>query len=534
MIDLLFFDLNGIVGQPVFDPETGLHTGYAGSRALLAGMDRSGVEFALVSHFRGLRGDPMKANEALLAEIAGSKRLFPCFHLVPECVYTAAGRQRLSDSIARASVKAARIPIGDYNICVAPWALAELFRFLEERGMLAVLQFPYLGVAVPERDDPYLQALDGLLRDFPKLAVVTLGRLRGFFPLMERHASLLTSLEWDPHPDFVEEVSRRFGPRRILFGTPNCENAREIPGMPMMMVAHADLPHEDKARVAGGNLAELLGVPLQPVVRAAERSLFRGIVSGGPVGVPIVDVHAHVGEWGWEYKPATSAEDLVRVNRSLGKVRTLINSSEAVVGGDHIRGNEEIVEAVRAHPSELSGIVVFNPGFGDGPAYLRHAFRSADFRGIKIHPRTHRCAITDARYRPVWEAAEAFAVPVLCHTGQGQAFSEPDQFEQIAPRYPRGRFILAHTGETFAGMEQCIELLNRYDNLFVDVSGWLFMKRGMLEYLVRRVDRARILYGSDYSWIDARYALATVVFADIDEETRGMILSMNAGRLFPE
>jgi predicted TIM-barrel fold metal-dependent hydrolase len=60
------------------------------------------------------------------------------------------------------------------------------------------------------------------------------------------------------------------------------------------------------------------------------------------------------------------------------------------------------------------------------------------------------------------------------------------------------------------------------------------MKKGMLEYLVRRADTSRILYGSDYSWIDARYALATVLFADIDAAVRRQILSGNARRLFGE
>jgi predicted TIM-barrel fold metal-dependent hydrolase len=60
------------------------------------------------------------------------------------------------------------------------------------------------------------------------------------------------------------------------------------------------------------------------------------------------------------------------------------------------------------------------------------------------------------------------------------------------------------------------------------------MKRGMLEYLVRRADTERILFGSDYSWIDFRYALATVLFAEIDGETRARILSGNARRWFPD
>lgn len=531
-----------MVGQPVFDPLSGSFSGYADARSLLAGMDRSGVELSLVSHFRAVRGDTLKAGEALLSEIAGSRRLFPCLRILPEDVHDAGSRRRLVDLIQRGNVRAARIPVGDAMLCVSRWGLEELFGFLEERGMLAILLFPYLGVAVPERDDPYLDVLDGLLADHPRLPVVTLGRLRGFFPLMERHESLLTSLEWDPHPDFVEAVTGRFGSRRILFGTPWSENAREIPGMPMLMVSHAQVPHEDRQRVAGGNLAELLGVTLQSAARTATgtatgavaRSPFRDLLRGGPADCEIIDVHAHVGEFGWEYKPSTGAQGLLRASRPLGLVRAYINSTEAVVGGDHLRGNAEVADAAQNGSDFLRGLVVFNPGFDGGAEYLKKALGREGFRGIKIHPRIHRCAITDPRYAPVWDASEGFGMPVLCHTGQGQAFSEPDQMEEIARAHPRAPIILAHTGETFAGMQQCIGLLARHENLWVDVSGWLFMKKGMLEYLVRRADTARILYGSDYSWIDARYALATVLFADIDPATRQRILAGNARRCFGE
>ena len=145
-------------------------------------MDRSGVELSLVSHFRAVRGDTLKADEALLSEIGGSRRLFPCFRILPEDVHESGSRRRLADLIERGNVRAARIPVGDAMLCASRWGLEELFAFLEERGMLAILLFPYLGVAVPERDDPYLDVLDGLLADHPRLPVVTLGRLRGFFP----------------------------------------------------------------------------------------------------------------------------------------------------------------------------------------------------------------------------------------------------------------------------------------------------------------------------------------------------------------
>jgi hypothetical protein len=214
-----------------------------------------------------------------------------------------------------------------------------------------------------------------------------------------------------------------------------------------------------------------------------------------------------------------------------GVDRVCVNATEAVLGGDHIRANAELAAKIKPYAGRLVGFAVVNPHFRDCGAYIEHCIGELGFRGIKIHPRTHRCALTDPKYRPVWEASEEHRVPVLCHTGEGQAFSEPDQFHEIAPRYPQAVFIIGHTGETFAGMLQCIELARRYRNIYLEISGWLFMKRGFLEFLLQRVDAERILFGSDYSWIDLRYALAIVLFSRLSEAEKTLILSENSRRI---
>ena len=131
--------------------------------------------------------------------------------------------------------------------------------------------------------------------------------------------------------------------------------------------------------MAGGNLAELLGVTLQSAASdrggtatgAVARSPFRDLLRGGPADCEVIDVHAHVGEWGWEHKPSTGAAGLLRASRPLGLVRAYINSTEAVVGGDHLRGNAEVADAARSDPDFLRGLVVFNPGFDGGAESLR-------------------------------------------------------------------------------------------------------------------------------------------------------------------
>ena len=538
MDDLVFFDLNAVLGTPVFDPESGLYRGYRDVAALLADMDYFGVDYALVSHFRSSRWNPMAGNELLIRELADSpeatRRLFPCWVVLPEATGEVPGGKVLDGALRENGVRAVRIDFGAFNLPAHAPSLRNLFGVLEQAGIPVILQVPTLGVPVPEREEPFLVMLEEVLDNHRRLQVVTGGRLRTIFPLMERHPNLHLSMEWDPHPDFVEEICRRFSAERLLFATPYSENARENSGMPMLMITYAGVRDADKQKIASGNLARLLGLPAEripPQPALPGRDHFSELRAGRPLAQEIVDIHAHAGPWIWEYKPGTGLEAVLRVMDRTGVDRMCINATEGVLGGDHLRANEELAAELARCGQRFSGFAVVNPHFRDCAAYIDHCIEELGFRGIKIHPRTHCCALTDAKYRPVWEASEKHRVPVLCHTGEGQPYSEPVQFHEVAPRYPRGIFIVGHTGETFAGMEQCIELAGQHQNIYLEISGWLFMKWGYLEYLTRRVELGRILFGSDFSWIDLRYALATVLFARIGEEAKRRILGGNSRRL---
>jgi predicted TIM-barrel fold metal-dependent hydrolase len=538
MSELSFFDLNGITGEPLFDPEAGGFSGYGDAASLESRLDEYGVDFALVSHYRAFFGAPMAANASLSRELAGRSRLFPCWCLLPGHTGETPSGRELATQLRDHGVRAVRLPIGAYNLPLDPWVLEGLLGILEEQRMLTIFQLPTLGVAVPDRDDLMLRGLREVLDRHPSLPVVTAARLRGLYPLLEAFENLYVSMEWDPHPEFVEDVCRRFGGGRLLFATPYSENARGISGMPMLTITHADVSEEDKRRVAGGNLGALLGIEVGkegPPAAAARAARGQAAMrEGRPLPYRIIDIHAHVGPWSWEHKPAAGLEAMLGEMDRLGVELACVSSTEAVLGGDHVRGNRELAEQIRTKPNRFAGFAVINPHFADQGAYAEECVGRQGFRGIKIHPRTHRCSVVDPKYRCVWEASERHRLPVLCHTGEGQAFSEPSQFRDIAPAYPRGVFILGHAGETFAGIQQCIELAAAFQNVYLDLSGWGFMNRGYLEFLLRRVDPRRVLFGSDYSWIDLRYAAGTVLFARIGEESKRMIFGENARRILDE
>jgi hypothetical protein len=64
-----FFDLNGLIGQPVFSPETGKMNHYLGAEEFVKDMDHCGVDCALVSHWEARYNYSPSGNKKLMEEI---------------------------------------------------------------------------------------------------------------------------------------------------------------------------------------------------------------------------------------------------------------------------------------------------------------------------------------------------------------------------------------------------------------------------------------------------------------------------------
>ena len=80
---------------------------------------------------------------------------------------------------------------------------------------------------------------------------------RHIYPLFEKYDNLYLESHTYQIPWGIEDVSKRFGADRLIFGTslPEMEG-----GAAIGQVLYADLSDEDKAKIAGGNLRRLLSI----------------------------------------------------------------------------------------------------------------------------------------------------------------------------------------------------------------------------------------------------------------------------------
>jgi uncharacterized protein len=257
-------------------------------------------------------------------------------------------------------------------------------------------------------------------------------------------------------------------------------------------------------------------------------SLLTSIQSGRPLtGALIIDCHAHIG-WGYNHpQPRADAGSLVQVMDRLGVDRACISSSLAL-GPDVPAGNDEMLRALDDFPGRFVGAAVVNPRYPDEiDEELRRVFAHPHVGMVKVHPEMHAYPLDGPAYGPVWRFAEQRRIPVIAHTwGHGRGYDHPFQAERVARDHPAVPLILGHAGGTPDGVQASLAAAQRTDNLFLD-TGTSLVFRGALELMVRALGAARVVFGSDCTYLALPPQLGKVVYAQLPDADKLAILGQN-------
>lgn len=146
----------------------------------------------------------------------------------------------------------------------------------------------------------------------------------------------------------------------------------------------------------------------------------------------------------------------------------------------------------------------------------------AGMTGIKLHI-CNGLAYTDRRYRPVWEYADKFRLPVLLHT-----WGDMSSYEPVFKKYRRAPILLGHSGSK--NPESYVKFARKYSNLYLELT-LSAAPYGLVEYFVREAGADRILYGSDAPWMAMQHQMGRVLFADISDADKKKILVENPRRI---
>ena len=237
----------------------------------------------------------------------------------------------------------------------------------------------------------------------------------------------------------------------------------------------------------------------------------------------ILDLHGHFGRYAHGV-PDLTAAGLVRVMDRLG-VRSLLVSHMQCTSVHARRGNDEVLEAMRAFPERILGYVVVSPAEGDPAAEVERCLANG-FTGLKLHS-SSGFAYTDPVFAGAFAIANERRLPVLLHAWDAAA--DFAAVRELAGKYPGASFLFAHSGAG-GGEAECIRLAGEVPNVYLDLA-YSLGPRGLVERFVAGGVVDKVVYGSDCYFFSMTHQIGQVLGAQISDEAKRKILSLNARRI---
>ncbi len=198
--------------------------------------------------------------------------------------------------------------------------------------------------------------------------------------------------------------------------------------------------------------------------------------------------------------------------------------------------NELVAESVAAHPERLIGFGSVDPHLGRLALKELERFKALGLVGLKFIPQLLEMSFDDRRFWPIYEAAEALSLPVLCHTGthfhagKKLKYCQPLPLDEVAIEFPRLKIILAHFG--FPWFAEALAIVQRNPNVFFNIAGWA--PRHIPEMVITYLNgplKNKALFGSDHPLLPRRRILDELRALPLKDETRRLLLEDNPKKL---
>ncbi|WP_217428467.1 amidohydrolase family protein [Microlunatus speluncae] len=492
-----------------------LPLGRGDAAAIRAHLTRYGFNGALVGATASWLHDPLTGNaeaSAVAAELAdlGAR---PCWTAVPATPGELADPAGLVDRAAAEGVAAFRLFPDTHRFAPTDPGLDGFFAALIRHGLPLWLDLAEAGWSM----------IDSLLGRHPELIAVIsqvgYRELRYVIPLLDRHPGLHLDLVNLATHQGLEWLQRYGYAERLIFGSGF--GVRD-PAEAIFRLHGSGLDPAMITAVGRGNAEGLW-----PALRQAQGTIAETSTDGEPIDV--VDAHAHLGPYSRFFIPEPDADTMVAVMDRVGTAVTVLSSNLAIQL-DAERGNDATLAAVDAHPDRLAGYAVINP-WQDPADQLARVEQDPRFVGIKLHPSLHNYPVTGPRYAAVWEFAQRTGCPVLSHTAQGSPWDAPRLFDPICAEHPDAKIILGHSGITPAGIDEAITLARRHPRTYLELCGSLLVGELIMD-MVEALGPDRVLFGSDFPFIDHRLSLGRVLGAGLSADAKGAVLGGSARQVF--
>lgn len=236
----------------------------------------------------------------------------------------------------------------------------------------------------------------------------------------------------------------------------------------------------------------------------------------------ILDAHVHLGpsgEWLPYVEPSVETDTLIESMDEHG-IKKAVVFPNPCVGDKYPETNDYIAEGVEVYPDRLIGFGRVDPRRGDEAILEVKRCVKIGLDGIKLHPFVETFRPDHPNFEGLFDVIYENELVLLPHTGTN--FSSPGHWNHVLEERQDMKLILGHLNEG------CISVAEEHDNVFVDTSG---TRVYMLEHAVEKIPE-RIVFGSDFPYLNYEVQRTVVSAADITEEQKRKIFIDNLNAVF--
>lgn len=521
---LQFFDSNANVGKIGYKHRLQMWR----TEDLLAEMDRSGIAGALVYHGMAKSHSPVYGNRLLPEELAKSPRLFGCLAAMPDHLGDFPSPAVFVAEMKRDGMRAVKLFPKSHQFDLDRRTVGKLLTTLEQERIPLLV----------DGSETSLSAIAGIAGAHPGLAIVLQGfswsQERRLFPLLEEHANVRIEFSALQSNAIIETAYAKFGAERLLFGS---GMPFKSPGAARALIDYARIPDEAKRRIAGGNLAELLGVKPPEAALPDQDEVTAHASLGLPIPIPVYDSHTHLIEDGGGTGSGFpmlqgDIDSMIALYRTIGIRKMSIAPWAGINGGDTEAGNEIAEKAILRYPDEVEGYVVIDPNYvEDVEREARRWHIEKGFKGMKPYFYLSRIPYTDSVFAPWWEIGNAKRLYALVDPAGQSDGAYIAQIEELAERYPNVAIFMDHAARSFEIAELYAKTAKTFNNVYLQLT-YTTVPLGSIEYLVREVGAGKVLFGTDSPMRDPRPQVGWLAYADLTLEDKKAVFGGNMKRIW--
>lgn len=494
---------------------------------LLEDMDLAGIAGALVVHAQTFVSDPMQANLQLMNEIQSYRdRLFPCWTVLPETCGDFPSVPEFMNLMRENKVRAVRIQPDVFAVPVRESLWGELRD--------ALLQENILVLTATSGNASDGENVDKLLSIFRHNNVVLLGARwhtlwRWVLYFMNTYPHLHLEFSYFQTNRGVEYFAERYGPERCLFGTGLPQMA---PGTARGFIDWSLLPYEETAKIAGGNLKQLLGDGPDKIPAPGKWSdtLTFTARSGEPLPCLIVDDHCHIVPDHTRHAggPAITvkgdADGMIEIIRKVGIDKSAI-MSWAWSDGNPDRGNQTVEKAIARYPDEFVGVVSIMPEVQTDEeieATIDYYHRKLKWPGLKPFPRGD-FDFNDPVYERWFQYASEHRLYIVY---DARTPFDDTIIADLCGKYPGMGIHLDHCGQSWRFAKWAVEMAREFPSVMLQLN-YTNTTNGVIEYMAEHAGPDRLLFGTDTPCRDPRPQVSWLVFTRLSEDDKRKIFGLN-------